>query len=195
MTEDPVDAWDMHEAKPTWNGLMGNLLGVSGDGTKAAALEALVAKGRPLGKSEADAQAAVDCLEWMGAFGAGSMSQECLDAPTRIDCFCKLMEGCLAFGDDERDALFMHHEFGVVDKDGTQRTLTSSLEAYGQPANTGGDSAMAATVGYTTGIAAAVVLDGLNAGRGVLRPVTKDIYEPALAMLAKEGLTFAEGEL
>jgi hypothetical protein len=40
-----------------------------------------------------------------------------------------------------------------------------------------------------------VVLDGLVEGRGVLTPITKDIYNPCLERLEGEGLIFDEREL
>lgn len=51
---------------------------------------------------------------------------------------------------------------------------------------------MAKTVGLTTAIGTRMVLDGKISQRGVLSPVTKEIYTPILAELEKHGIKMVE---
>ena len=53
---------------------------------------------------------------------------------------------------------------------------------------------MALTVGVPTAIAAELILDGKVKERGVIHPVYKDLYEPTLELLAKEGIKFVHEE-
>lgn len=67
--------------------------------------------------------------------------------------------------------------------------MSSSLIRYGQ---IGGHSAMATTVGLPCAIAAKLVMDGFIIRRGVLRPLTPDIYYPMLQHLEEEGISMTE---
>jgi hypothetical protein len=56
----------------------------------------------------------------------------------------------------------------------------------------GGWSAMARTVGIPAAITAQLLLDGGVAARGVLRPMTREVYAPVLDKLRAEGIEFRE---
>lgn len=58
-----------------------------------------------------------------------------------------------------------------------------------------GYSAMSLTVGIPSAIGAELILDGKISERGVIRPIYKDIYEPALALLEKAGIRLVEEEI
>ena len=64
---------------------------------------------------------------------------------------------CPSSGPGERDIIIMRHEVGVEWPDKSSETKNIDLVVYGDPK---GYSAMAATVGFPTGIAALMVLDG-----------------------------------
>jgi saccharopine dehydrogenase-like NADP-dependent oxidoreductase len=51
---------------------------------------------------------------------------------------------------------------------------------------------MAKTVGMTAAIATRLIIDNKIAQRGVLAPITKDIYDPCLAELEKYGVVMIE---
>lgn len=51
---------------------------------------------------------------------------------------------------------------------------------------------MAKTVGLPCGIAVQLVLDGVIAKKGVLAPYTRDIVDPIMEALEKEGITMVE---
>ena len=65
----------------------------------------------------------------------------------------------------ERDLIIMRHDIGIEWPDRTTEKRAVDLVVYGQPH---GYSAMAATVGYPTGIATKMVLEGkCSIGLGV----------------------------
>ena len=57
----------------------------------------------------------------------------------------------------EKDLIVMHHEIGVQWQDSKKETKNIDFVVYGDPK---GYSAMAATVGFPTGIATKMILDG-----------------------------------
>ena len=75
--------------------------------------------------------------------------------------------------------------------DGSTEHHTSRLLAFGVP---GGDSAMAQTVGYTTAVAAEMILQGKFASNmaGVIIPTKPEVYEPMLDRLEQLGVTWNE---
>lgn len=70
-----------------------------------------------------------------------------------------------------------------------EEIITSTLEMYGTP---GGHSAMAVTVGVPCGIATQLVLDGVINQPGVQAPYTKELCDPLIELLEKEGLGMIE---
>uniref|UniRef100_A0A8C8CR23 Saccharopine dehydrogenase (NAD(+), L-glutamate-forming) n=1 Tax=Oncorhynchus tshawytscha TaxID=74940 RepID=A0A8C8CR23_ONCTS len=87
----------------------------------------------------------------------------------------------------ERDMIIMRNDVGLRHSTGELETKHISLVVYGDP---NGYSAMAKTVGYPAAIAARMVLDGEIRTKGLVVPMTKDIYGPALKRLQEEGLKF-----
>jgi len=71
---------------------------------------------------------------------------------------------------------------------GKDETHYSSLQLYGDD----NMSAICRTVGYTAAIAADLVLKGTITRKGVVLPIEKDVYEPCLLALEREGLVFDE---
>lgn len=51
---------------------------------------------------------------------------------------------------------------------------------------------MAKTVGITTGIVTRLILEGKISRRGVLSPIYKEIYEPTLKELQRNGIELRE---
>ncbi len=103
--------------------------------------------------------------------------------------FCDQLEAKLRFEDNERDMVLMHHNIEAAFDDGKKETHLSSLQLYGDDKM----SAMCKTVGYTAAVGTDLLLSGgLEHRKGILIPTTKDIYDPCLDALEKEGLVFAE---
>jgi len=139
------------------------------------------------GDSEQTARA-ISSLRWLGAFEPGTPLGATTD--TR-DAFCALLETKLGYADDERDAVYLEHTFGVTYDDGRpNETISSSLIGFGDP---GGTTCMSKTVGLTSAIGLTRVMDqGAAPLAGVLAPTERSVYEYALAKLAEEGLGFLE---
>ena len=67
--------------------------------------------------------------------------------------------------------------------------MTSTILDYGDPK---GYSSMAKLVGIPCGVAAQQVLDGVISTPGVLAPINKEINDPLIATLKKEGIECKE---
>ena len=85
----------------------------------------------------------------------------------------------------------LSHQFEVENADGTDSLISSKMIRMGDPA---GYSAMAETVGMPCAFATELVLSGAVERRGVLRPITPDIYLPLLDRIEASGIAFVEAE-
>ncbi|EYC41724.1 hypothetical protein Y032_0558g3408 [Ancylostoma ceylanicum] len=103
-----------------------------------------------------------------------------------LDTLAPYLSKILAFKENERDLVVLNHDIGVRLQSGNMERHRISVVAYGEP---NGFSAMARTVGYTCAIVSNMVLQGEIQRPGVLRPVTKEVYRPALKRLADFGIT------
>ena len=108
---------------------------------------------------------------------------------TPIDTITHFLANKLSYKPNERDIIIMRHNIGIEWPDGTNEERYINLVVYGDP---NGYSAMAKTVGYPTGIAAKMVLNGEIQTRGVIAPMTSEIYHPMLMRLRDEGITSTE---
>jgi len=108
---------------------------------------------------------------------------------TPIDTLSNYLSKKLAYKPGERDILIMRHDVGVEWPDQSEETKHVDFIAYGDPAKY---SAMAATVGFPTGIAAKMVLEGEIQEKGMILPLKQDIYRPILKRLEVEGLIARE---
>ena len=110
------------------------------------------------------------------------------DRSSRLKSLCSLLEGRLAYEEGERDMVLMAHTVVAEFPDGTVEEHTSTMQLYGDERFT----AMAKTVGVTAAVGCEMVLSGHVQEKGVLTPVSKNIYGRALEMLEREGLVFEE---
>uniref|UniRef100_A0A8C2XE23 Aminoadipate-semialdehyde synthase n=1 Tax=Cyclopterus lumpus TaxID=8103 RepID=A0A8C2XE23_CYCLU len=115
------------------------------------------------------------------------LDESAVQADSVLAALTKHLEAKLSFGESERDMILMRTDVGLRHPTGELETKHISLAVYGDPS---GFSAMAKTVGYPAAIAARMVLDGEILTKGLVVPMTKDIYRPALACLKEEGLHF-----
>lgn len=129
----------------------------------------------------------VRSFEWLGLFDE---TTEFVPKGTAIDTLCVLLMDKLVFERQERDMILLQHELDVEWNDGKQQKLKSTLIAFGDAA--GGETAMAKTVGYPLGIAAELVATKQISSKGVIGPVTPEIYNPILEQLRNRGLWFVE---
>jgi saccharopine dehydrogenase-like NADP-dependent oxidoreductase len=123
-------------------------------------------------------------LEWLDMSTPVSPSSK-----TILDAFCDLLQEKLVYEKGERDMVAMHHEFGIKWANGSIENRSSTMIAYGDP---NGYSAMAKTVGYPAAIAVDMILKGEIKERGVIAPMSPEIYEPMLKKLNAEGIKFVE---
>lgn len=138
------------------------------------------------GGDRALANRAMECLNWMHMTSENDMLDQ--SAPV-IDLFCAKLEEYLQYGKDEHDMVAMHHSITAKFEDGSTEEHTSSLQAFGDDSMT----AMCRTVGFPTAATTDLILRGhLDGKRGLLLPTTKDIYEPTLELMTKEGIVFQE---
>lgn len=125
-------------------------------------------------------------LKWLGFDSPScvvSKSQSIMGA------FCDLLVEQLSFTPGERDLVLMHVAVGAEYPDGSRATLEAFFNAFG---DANGDTVMAKTVGCTAAIGVTLVLDGKIASVGLVSPTQREVYEPSLALLAAEGIHFAE---
>lgn len=90
----------------------------------------------------------------------------------------------------DKDMIVMLHEIDYTLGD-QQKSINSSLVVKGEDHLR---TAMAKTVGLPLAIAAVLILEGKIKERGLHIPIIPSIYEPVLAMLADEGISFQENE-
>nr|XP_020449122.1 alpha-aminoadipic semialdehyde synthase, mitochondrial isoform X1 [Monopterus albus]XP_020449123.1 alpha-aminoadipic semialdehyde synthase, mitochondrial isoform X1 [Monopterus albus] len=120
--------------------------------------------------------------------GLGILSNELVpQADSVLAALAKHLEAKLTYGKGEQDMIILRNDVGLRHPTGELETKHMSLVVYGDPK---GFSAMAKTVGYPAAIAARMVLEGEISTKGLVFPLTKDIYGPALAQLKEEGLHF-----
>ena len=89
---------------------------------------------------------------------------------------------------DDKDMIVMQHEFKYTCK-GKNKEIISSLVVIGHDQVF---TAMAKTVGLPLAITAKLILQGKIKARGVVIPVSKEIYEPVLKELEEYGVKFEE---
>uniref|UniRef100_A0A7N8WTQ8 Aminoadipate-semialdehyde synthase n=1 Tax=Mastacembelus armatus TaxID=205130 RepID=A0A7N8WTQ8_9TELE len=125
----------------------------------------------------------MDTLRWFGMLS----DEPVPPAESVLAALTKHLEVKLAFDKGERDMIILRNDVGLRHPTGELETKHISLVVYGDPS---GFSAMAKTVGYPTAITARMVLDGEISTKGLVVPMAKEIYGPALARLKEEGLHF-----
>ncbi|KAJ3014576.1 hypothetical protein HKX48_005081 [Thoreauomyces humboldtii] len=172
------------QAGVSWGEVMDSLIGK--DSNRSAA----IAKALSLdAKNPVQAQhlkTVVEALEWLGML---SHDTPVNPSGSVMDAFCAHLQRRLVYAPGERDMVAMHHEFGIQWRDGSKEKRTSTLFAYGDPQ---GYSAMAKTVGLPAAIGSELLLNAQLTRRGVIAPMTKDVYQPMLHKLEAEGIRFVE---
>ncbi|KAK5621415.1 hypothetical protein CRENBAI_007638 [Crenichthys baileyi] len=158
----------------SWKELLCQQLGLSSSISQEAFEEAVY-------KRIGEDQFRMDALRWLGMLSDDTVPH----ADTILAALAKHLETKLSFAQGERDMIIMRNDVGIRHPTGELETREISLVVYGEP---NGFSAMAKTVGYPAAIAARMVLDGEIVTKGLVVPMTKDIYGPALARLKEEGL-------
>jgi saccharopine dehydrogenase-like NADP-dependent oxidoreductase len=100
------------------------------------------------------------------------------------------LEKKLALADTDKDMIVMQHEV-EYNLNNSAHKIISSLIVKGTDCLR---TAMAKTVGLPLGIAAKLILNNTIKSTGLQLPLTPEIYEPVLAELQTNGITFKETE-
>lgn len=162
------------QSMTSWKELLSRQMGLSASVSHDAFEEAVYERvGRDAFRMET--------LRWLGMLGDDSVPR----ADSVLGALAKHLEAKLSFEKGERDMVIMRNDVGVRHPTGELETQHLSLVVYGTP---GGFSAMAKTVGYPAAIAARMVLDGEMRRPGLVTPMSRDVYGPALKRLRQEGL-------
>ncbi|XP_025907456.1 alpha-aminoadipic semialdehyde synthase, mitochondrial [Nothoprocta perdicaria] len=161
----------------TWKMLMCNLVGIQPSAEYSALKEAVFSK---LGNDKSQLAA----VEWLGLLG----DEPVPSSNSIVGALAKHMEMKLPFGTGERDMIVMRNEIGLRHPSGHLEDKFIDLVVYG---DSNGYSAMAKTVGYPTAIAAKMVLDGEINAKGMVIPLTKNIYGPILERVRAEGIIYS----
>jgi saccharopine dehydrogenase-like NADP-dependent oxidoreductase len=96
------------------------------------------------------------------------------------------LEAKWALGADDKDMIVMLHKIEYELEGKTYRDQSSMVTLGADPVRT----AMAKTVGLTAAIGATLILDGTIDQRGVLIPISRDVYGPVLDELRRHGIRF-----
>ncbi|XP_023275718.1 alpha-aminoadipic semialdehyde synthase, mitochondrial [Seriola lalandi dorsalis] len=160
----------------SWKDLLCKQMGLSSSMSHDAFEEAVYER---IGKDDFR----MDTLRWFGMLSDEAVPH----ADSVLAALAKHLEAKLSFDKGERDMIIMRNDVGLRHPTGELETKHISLVVYGDPS---GFSAMAKTVGYPAAIAARMVLDGEINTKGLVVPMTKEIYGPALVRLKEEGLHF-----
>ncbi|CDO74812.1 hypothetical protein BN946_scf185001.g60 [Trametes cinnabarina] len=167
----------------TWAEITQHVVGASD-----ASERSLVARVKELCQlsDEEESRRIISGLKWIGIF---SRDKADVRSGNLLDALCARLEPLMRFEEGERDLVLLQHTFVVEWANGTQDTITSTLEAYGEPY---GHSAMARYVGVPCGIAAQMVLDGFFEHSGIYAPHTKVICDPIREALEAQGMGLVE---
>ncbi|XP_048404950.1 alpha-aminoadipic semialdehyde synthase, mitochondrial isoform X1 [Stegostoma tigrinum] len=165
------------EAPPiTWRELMCNLVEITPSSSFQSLQEAVYDK---IGRDDHR----MSTLTWLGLFEDEPVRRE----QSLLETFAKHIEPKLAYAPGERDLVILRNSIGIRHSSSQLETKHDSLVVYG---DVGGFSAMAKTVGYPCAIGAEMVLDGEISTKGILGPMTKDIYQPILDRIKAEGILY-----
>lgn len=172
----------------TWPDFLAALLNTDKSNLKQAILDKIRGGEDKLEayEQEYQQQRLIRAFEWLGFFDE---TTDFVPNSTPIDTLCNLLMDRLVFERNERDMILLQHELDVEWSDGKKQKLKSTLIAFGEAS---GETAMAKTVGYPLGIAAELIANGDIKEKGVIGPVSPDIYLPILSQLKNRGLWFVE---
>ncbi len=128
----------------------------------------------------------IKLVEWTGVLENTPIN---LERATPAQALQQLLEEKWKLKPEDKDMIVMQHIFEIRNRNSEVRTINSELTVKGENAVY---TAMAKTVGLPLAIASKLILNGDIKSRGVLVPVTKEIYEPVLNELEKFNIKFSE---
>jgi saccharopine dehydrogenase-like NADP-dependent oxidoreductase len=127
-------------------------------------------------------------LEWLGIFREEKTG---LEKGTPAQFLQHLLEKKWQLGINDKDMIVMFHRF-IYELNGKKNELHSSMIYIGKDDVY---TAMSDTVGLPVAICAKMILNGTLKEKGVLLPLSKEIYLPVLKELESFGIIFRERHL
>lgn len=127
-------------------------------------------------------------IEWLDIFGDRKIR---LANATPAQILQDLLEEKWKLKEHDKDMIVMQHQFLVRSRELGDKHITSSLVVKGEDQIY---TAMAKTVGLPLAITVKLILQDKIKARGVVIPITKEIYEPVLKELESFGVKFIEKE-
>ena len=122
-------------------------------------------------------------LQWLGLFDDEPIP---ISKGTHADVLLELMVKKMSYKDHEKDMIILHNE-AVIEFENRMEKRMATMKAEGRPF---GHSAMARAVSLPAAIASRLIIEGAIRSKGVLKPVSKEIYKPVLAELVENGYKF-----
>lgn len=122
-------------------------------------------------------------LQWLGLFDNEKIP---FSKGSNADVLLSLMQEKMGYKDHEKDMIIVHNE-AIVEFDNRMEKRIATMKVEGRPF---GHSAMSRAVGLPAAIASRLILEGVIQSKGVLKPITEEIYKPVLAELAENGYKF-----
>jgi len=122
-------------------------------------------------------------LQWLGLFDDEQIP---MSKGTNADVLLGLMQEKMTYKDHEKDMIIIHNE-AIVEFDNRMEKRIATMKVEGRPF---GHSAMSRAVGLPAAIASRLILEGTIRSKGVLKPITEEIYKPILSELAENGYKF-----
>ena len=122
-------------------------------------------------------------LQWLGLFDDEQIP---ISKGTNADVLLGLMQEKMTYKDHEKDMIIVHNE-AIVEFDNRMEKRIATMKVEGRPF---GHSAMSRAVGLPAAIASRLILEGTIRSKGVLKPITEEIYKPILSELAENGYKF-----
>jgi saccharopine dehydrogenase-like NADP-dependent oxidoreductase len=126
-------------------------------------------------------------LTWLGIFDNRKIG---LKNATPAQILQKLLMEKWTMDADDKDMIIMQHEFKykIV---GVEKMIVSAMAVIGKNQV---ETSMAMTVGLPLGIATKLLLTGKFEHKGIVLPISREIYEPILSELESFGIAFDEKE-
>ncbi len=122
-------------------------------------------------------------LQWLGLFDDLLIP---FSKGSNGDVLLSLMEDRMSYKEHEKDMIILHNE-AVVEFDNRIEKRISTMKVEGRPF---GHSAMSRAVSLPAAIASRLIIEGAIRAKGVLKPITTEIYKPVLAELEENGYKY-----
>jgi saccharopine dehydrogenase (NADP+, L-glutamate forming) len=122
-------------------------------------------------------------FQWLGLFDDRVIPKR---KGTNADVLLGLMQEKMVYEEHEKDMIILHNE-AIVEFENRVEKRTATMKVEGRPF---GHSAMSRAVSLPAAIASRLILEGTIRSKGVLKPISEEIYKPVLAELIDNGYKF-----